>query len=272
MSPVEVTLTDEEIRSEFDQRRDEIDAAIEQQLTTMKDYGWFDRAPGVEASAADKKRVTGLKAEVKNNVEQEKLKQIVKEMMAAKLYQTKEDQSKAGVKRAVPPKLAKIQKEVSFFSKYLEGQQEVRKLLRESSPDSVKNVLNYVFGAMEVKLAPASQEVITEVLSRNTEDRVGSFAQVADLLGKQIAYETRTLSCDIISAEPLEAGHRDRILKALNARVAEGVTIAPEFHVNENVLGGFAVVVGDESYDFSAKRSIDERLEKYMDSNRQVQF
>eukprot|EP00457_Paulinella_chromatophora_P011325 gb/GEZN01011458.1/.p1 GENE.gb/GEZN01011458.1/~~gb/GEZN01011458.1/.p1 ORF type:complete len:345 (+),score=68.16 gb/GEZN01011458.1/:102-1136(+) len=272
MNPIEVTVTNDEIKKALDESRESIKLKYQTQIEKMQGEGWFTYDFSKPATEEDKKRIQKLTAEVMKSCEQDTVKDIVKKLMKSKVKEAQQSQSSAG-KSAVPAKLAQLTKDINFFAAYLQTQGELRNRINTESPLGVKNLLVYVFSKMEKKLAPHSQKVVADVFcSIKDRNRVQTFYGVREKLAAQVGYAGRMITAEVSSAEALSPAQKTRISKALQSRVDTGVTIETVFSIDPALMGGFRIQYNDRDIDFSAKCAIENRLEGYLSKKRELSF
>jgi len=269
MTPVQVTLSDEEIKKAFESHRAGIDSLVQVKFQQLQEGGYFN-LDGKSATEEKKAEIRALKAEAEAEAQQQYMSKVIKELMSKKL--AAEKLKTTGAKRSVPATLATIEKEMTFFISYLDYQGDVRRQLNEADPTACEHMLNYIYANMERKLDPATQEVITEVMCQDIKNRVETLGEVCYLLSMQVAYETHKLEYTVTSAEPLSDSIKARIQKAVQARCTSGVSAVAQFEIDPELLGGFKITTPFEEYNFSARKSLDNLLASYHASGRRIQF
>ena len=154
-------------------------------------------------------------------------------------------------------KATAIHDELSKFSEVLASSDELQTVFENPGVDAagksgVVRAIGGKLGISELGLR------ILDVLLKN--DRINDVADVLEALGDMINEATNTVVADVRSAHALDEAERERLRKALEAKLGQKVQL--EVRTDSSLLGGFVATVGSEVWDASVVGQINKLREK----------
>lgn len=96
-----------------------------------------------------------------------------------------------------------------------------------------------------------SPQVRNFVLTLAKEGHIGDIAAIARAFEHYAQAEEQDLHVEVISAIPLEAEQQQQIISELRQQYNQ--QMEPQFHVDESIIGGLIVRVGDQVFDNSLR-------------------
>jgi len=115
---------------------------------------------------------------------------------------------------------------------------------------------------LEAMAAVAEEQKYSEVTRSLVETvteggRLGKLSSIIDVYGELMSAQRGEVTATVTSAADLTKGQKTSLEKAVKARAA-GKAITVTYVVDESILGGLMVELGDEFADLSVASSLDE--------------
>lgn len=146
----------------------------------------------------------------------------------------------------------RIIEEVQGFADLFAGHHELRAALL--NPVFPREHRELVLGAVidKLNLHPVTRNFLRTLLDK---DRIAVAPGIAQTFGRLADEKAGRVRASLVSARPLPPGLSERISAALGGVTGMNVTLSQE--VDETILGGLVVQVGDLVYDGSVSSQLD---------------
>lgn len=122
------------------------------------------------------------------------------------------------------------------------------------TPDKFNKVLDTLLKKAKIKSVPKEFGNFTEVLAHNK--RLALLPEIAGLFIEQVNQSNDTVIAEIISAKPLTAVSEAKLVNKLEQRY--GKTVEASIEIDESLIGGAVVKVGDTVIDGSVRGRLEQ--------------
>ncbi|MGD9694155.1 MAG: ATP synthase F1 subunit delta [Thermoleophilia bacterium] len=147
--------------------------------------------------------------------------------------------------------VADVARDVSGFADAIEGSAELRAVL--DNPEIDTRAKKAVLGELAAGAHPLVGNFLQVLIDRG---RIGEFREIARAFGERVAQAQGRLEVQAVTAVPLPADLRERIVNSIREKTGSEVELTES--VDPEIIGGLVLRVGAAVVDGSVRHRIDE--------------